>query len=126
MILSKFVGIIYQTPPIYSAIKVGGQRAYKLARAGKEIKIEPRQVTINSIKDIEYKYPLVSFTTSVSSGTYIRSLVEDIGAELGTGAYTSALKRTKIADYRLEDALKLDGLNAKVIQERLKRLPTHP
>lgn len=122
MVLSKFVGNIYQTPPIYSAIKVNGQRAYKLARAGKQVKIEPRQVTINSIENIEYKYPKLSFTTSVSSGTYIRSLVEDIGANLGTGAYMSALKRTKIANYSLKDSVELEGLNAEVVQEYLKSL----
>lgn len=125
MVLSKFVGNIYQTPPIYSAIKVNGQRAYKLARVGKEVKIEPRQVTINSIENIEYKYPKLSFTTSVSSGTYIRSLVEDIGANLGTGAYMSALKRTKIADYKIDDALEIEPLNAEIIQRSVQTLPKH-
>lgn len=125
MILSKFVGSIYQTPPIYSAIKVNGQRAYKLARAGKEVKIAPRAVTIHSIGKIEYNYPKLSFVTEVSSGTYIRSLVEDVGAELGTGAYMSALKRTKIANYKLEDAIELDNLNAKIIAANTRQLPKH-
>lgn len=120
LVLSKFVGTIYQTPPIYSAIKVDGQRAYKLARAGKAVKIEPRKVSIYSIENIEYKYPKLTFTTSVSSGTYVRSLAVDIGAELGTGAFMSALKRTKIANYELFDALELENLNAKIIQSHLK------
>jgi tRNA pseudouridine55 synthase len=94
--LKKFVGTIEQTPPAYSAIKVNGQRAYKLARAGKEVKIEPRQVTINSLELTNYTYPEVKFTADVSSGTYIRTLVEDLGQALGTGAYTIALRRTQV------------------------------
>lgn len=124
--LDKFVGRIEQTPPIYSAIKINGQRAYKLARAGKEVKLEPRQVTIKSINDVKYEYPKLRFITEVSSGTYIRSLVEDIGAKLGTGAYMSALKRTKIADYKLASAHGLKNLDAKIIQADLKKLPNHP
>lgn len=125
-ILNKFIGESAQTPPIYSAIKVDGQRAYKLARAGKEVKIGPRLITIYSIDDIEYKYPKLSFSTSVSSGTYIRSLVGDIGQELGVGAYMSALKRTKVGDYLLADAIKLEPLSAEIIQSQLKQLPNHP
>lgn len=120
--LGSFVGQISQTPPIFSAIKVDGQRAYKLARAGKEVVIEPRQVTIYSITNIEYKYPKLSFLTEVSSGTYIRSLAVDIGQKLGTGAYMSALIRTKIADYDLADAIELEPLDAKIIQTNLRIL----
>ncbi|HVS79100.1 MAG TPA: tRNA pseudouridine(55) synthase TruB [Candidatus Saccharimonadales bacterium] len=119
LILSKFKGQIFQTPPAFSAIKVNGQRAYKLAREGKEVKIEPRQVTIKSIKNIDYKYPKLSLITEVSSGTYIRSLVEDIGAELGTGAYMSGLCRTKIADHTLTDAVELEGLTKDIIYRNI-------
>jgi len=121
--LSKFVGQISQTPPAYSAIKVNGQRAYKLARAGKEVKLEPRPVTIHSIENIEYKYPKLTFTTSVSSGTYIRSLAEDIGTELGTSAYMSALKRTKVDSYDLEEALTLDKISYSDIINHLEQTP---
>jgi len=100
----RFTGQIGQIPPAYSAIKVGGQRAYKLARAGKTVEIEPRQVTINRLEIVEYKYPEVKLIADVSSGTYIRTLVEDIGQVLGTGAYTNALRRTKIGDSHLENA----------------------
>lgn len=106
--LRKFQGEIMQTPPVYSAIKVGGQRAYKLAREGKEVTIEPRKVTVASIELLNYSYPKLSFRADVSSGTYIRSLVEDIGVALGTGAYMSALTRTRVGDYNLGDALHLD------------------
>lgn len=107
-VLSEFEGDIMQTPPIYSAIKVGGQRAYKLARAGKDIVLEPRKVTIYGIEPLDYTYPKLTFRAHVSSGTYIRSLVEDIGNSLGTGAYMSKLMRTKIGDYSLEQATLLD------------------
>jgi tRNA pseudouridine55 synthase len=103
-VLEQFKGEIQQVPPAYSAIKVNGQRAYKLARAGKEVTIEPRTVTIHSITDIQYNYPKLSFTTEVSSGTYIRSLVMDIGQQLGTGAYMSNLRRTRIGKFKLEKA----------------------
>jgi tRNA pseudouridine55 synthase len=81
--VTSFVGEIQQVPPIFSAIKVDGKRAYKQARAGKEVKMEPRIVTIYSITDLEYVYPFVRFVTKVSSGTYIRSLARDIGQNLG-------------------------------------------
>lgn len=101
----SFVGTISQIPPAYSAIKIDGQRAYKLARAGKEVKIEPRTVTIHSISDLTYDYPLVSFTANVSSGTYIRSLVTDIGQKLTTGAYMTDLRRTSIGEHSVKDAV---------------------
>ncbi len=101
--LETFKGEIQQTPHAYSAIKIGGQRAYKLARAGKEVKLESRKVKIYEIKDIKYTYPEVEFTAKVSSGTYIRSLVEDIGQKLGAGAYMTNLKRVQIGKFELND-----------------------
>ncbi len=103
-VASSFVGEISQVPPVYSAIKVDGKRAYKLAREGKDVKLEPRKITIYSISDINYDYPLVTFTTKVSSGTYIRSLVADIGAKLGTGAYITNLRRTSIGKWSIAEA----------------------
>ncbi len=116
--LNKFTGTISQTPPAYSAMKIDGQRAYKLARAGKEVKIEPRQVTINRLELISYKYPEIELVTDVSSGTYIRSLVEDIGKTLGTGAYATELRRTTIGDFSIQKAT-----SAHQIQDMLKDLP---
>ncbi len=109
-VLKGFVGEIMQTPHAHSAVKVGGQRAYKLARAGKEFKIEPRKVTIYEIRSMIYEYPKLWFTARVSSGTYIRSLAEDIGQKLGTGAYVSALRRTKVGRFDIKDALELNGI----------------
>lgn len=107
-VVRKFVGQISQVPPAYSAIKIDGQRAYKLARAGKEVVIKPRQVTIYSINNLKYDYPVVRFTCKVSSGTYIRSLVTDIGEELRIGAYMTDLRRTSIGDYQVTSAQKPD------------------
>lgn len=110
-VLSRFEGQISQTPPIHSAIKINGQRAYKLARKGLTPDMKPREVTIYSIKLTDYSYPRVKVLTEVSSGTYIRSLAEDIGTELGTGAYMSALRRTKVGRFKIEDSLLLDELD---------------
>jgi tRNA pseudouridine55 synthase len=99
--LAKFVGSQSQTPPAYSAIKINGQRAYKLARQGSTVKLKQREITIYTIYDIDYAYPRLSFTTKVSSGTYIRTLADDIGKALKCGAYLSELRRTKVGDYAL-------------------------
>jgi tRNA pseudouridine55 synthase len=105
--LLKFQGEIMQRPPIFSAIKIAGKRAYKLARDGQEIEIPERKITIHSLELLDYTYPELKIRTHVSSGTYIRSLCVDIGATLGTGAYCTVLRRTKIADYAIADAKQL-------------------
>lgn len=101
--LEKFLGEIDQKPPIFSAIKIEGNRAYDLARAGKEVEMKSRKTTINYIKDIEIELPFVRFTVGCSKGTYIRSLAHDIGQELRVGAYLTNLRRTKIGDYKIEN-----------------------
>lgn len=121
--LSSFLGDIEQVPPIYSAVKVAGQRAYALARAGKSPQLKPRKVTVYEIKNVKYKYPIVSFTVTVSSGTYIRSLAQDIGEKLAVGAYLSRLRRTEVADYSVKDAVRLDNLTVSVIIENVKQIP---
>lgn len=98
-VIENFKGEITQRPPIYSAIKVGGERAYKLARRGEVVEIPLRTVTIFSLEILGYSYPELTIRVHVSSGTYIRTLAEDIGAALGVGAYCSELRRTKIADW---------------------------
>lgn len=103
-VLAKFTGEISQRPPIYSAIKVNGERAYKLARDGKEFEIPMRQVTIFSLELIDYSYPYLKIRAHVSSGTYIRSLAEDIGKSLGTGAYCSDLRRISISKWTIDQA----------------------
>lgn len=103
-VLPKFAGTITQTPPIYSAIKINGQRAYNLARKGQAVDIPERQVTIYSLELLDYAWPELKIRAHVSSGTYIRSLAADIGKSLGVGAYCSTLRRTKIADWDVKDA----------------------
>jgi len=117
--LAKLSGQQLQTPPIYSAIKINGQRSYDLARQGKVVKLEPRQVTIFKNLLVNYKYPIVRFTSEVSSGTYIRSLVEDLGEELGVGAYTTDLQRTHIGNYDNKDAISVLKCSSTQIAKRL-------
>lgn len=102
-VLKRFIGKIEQKPPIFSAIKINGQRAYKLARKGQEVEMPSRTVEIYDIEQISYSEPVLQIRTHVSSGTYIRTLAEDIGKALGCGAYCSALRRTQIADYKLDE-----------------------
>lgn len=106
-VLSQFQGEIKQRPPIFSAIKINGQRAYKLARGGQEIEIPEREVTVHSLELLDYSYPDVTIRTHVSSGTYIRSLAVDIGQVLGTGAYCRELRRTEINRWSLKEAKQL-------------------
>lgn len=103
-VLKQFTGTIQQTPPAFSAIKINGQRAYKLAREGKEVTVPPRTVQIYALELVSYQYPSLTVRAHVSSGTYIRTLAEDIGAALGTGAYCRQLRRTQIADYAVAEA----------------------
>jgi tRNA pseudouridine55 synthase len=110
--LQQFTGEITQRPPIYSAIKINGRRAYDLARKGEVFEMPERQVTVFSLDLIEYAYPEIKIRVHVSSGTYIRTLAQDIGAVLETGAYCSQLRRTKVAEYQITEALVLDDLIA--------------
>lgn len=108
--LSAFSGLITQVPPMHSAIKINGQRAYKLARAGKTVDMPSRTVTIYALDLVDYTYPELRIRTHVSSGTYIRTLAEDIGKALGTGAYCTALRRTKVGEYSIDGAVSVAEL----------------
>jgi len=108
--LKQFEGVISQVPPAFSAIKIDGKRAYKLAREGKEVKIPAREVKINSIELVGYDYPYLKCVCEVSSGTYIRTLVEDIGRKLATGAYCYQLRRTKIDKFDIKDAKSVEDV----------------
>jgi len=120
--LAHFTGQIMQVPPAFSAMKINGQRAYKLAREGKAVELEARPVTIYENRLTEYDYPYVKFTSHVSSGTYIRSLVTDLGELLATGAYMSDLQRTQIADFTLPDAMAPTELTPELLQAALRQL----
>jgi tRNA pseudouridine55 synthase len=121
-VLKQFTGEIMQTPPIYSAIKVNGQRAYKLARAGKTVELEARPVIVYGLEVIDYTYPEVKFVAKVGSGTYIRSLVEDIGKELGTGAYMSDLRRTQVGNHLITQASPMENISAELINNNVQTL----
>lgn len=113
-VLRHFVGTIEQTPPAYSAIKVDGQRAYQLARQGKEVTIPSRQVEIYALELITYDYPFVKVRAHVSSGTYIRTLAEDIGKMAETGAYCLALRRVKVGTMSIDDAQTIESTLATI------------
>lgn len=106
-IIQLFVGEISQTPPIFSAIKIDGRRAYDLARKGEKPKMPERRVTIYGIEIISYTYPALVIRVHCSSGTYIRTLAEDIGKELSCGAYLTELRRESIGEYEVKDAATL-------------------
>jgi tRNA pseudouridine55 synthase len=112
---SKFTGEILQVPPAHSAIKQDGKRVYELARQGKEVKLEPRKITIKEFSITRVEMPIVYFKVVCSTGTYIRSLAHDLGQELGCGAYLSGLCRTRIGNFSVEDAI-----TPAVFEEQLK------
>ncbi len=106
--LQSLTGEIEQVPPKFSAKKIGGQTAYKLARKGKTFELKPQKVIIYELKLGKYSYPKLNLICRVSSGTYIRAIARDLGKLLGTGGYLSKLKRTRIGSFRLENANDLD------------------
>lgn len=105
--LQTLTGEIQQKPPLFSAIKIAGRRAYHLARNGEEVELPARAVTIYKIEILDYNYPSLSLNLEVSSGTYVRSFVRDLGEKLGTTAYCRNLRRTRVGKYSVEQAHKL-------------------
>jgi tRNA pseudouridine55 synthase len=117
--LARLTGEITQTPPVYSAIKINGQEAYKHARAGRVVEMPSRVVTVYEDRLVRYGYPVLELDARVSSGTYIRTLAQDLGELLGTGAYLSGLVRTEVGAYRLEEARVLEEVDAAVAEQHL-------
>jgi tRNA pseudouridine55 synthase len=109
-----FTGEILQIPPAHSAIKVDGKRVYELARQGKEVKLEPRSVTIKKFEITKVELPVVHFRVVCSTGTYIRSLAYDFGNALGCGGYMSSLCRTRIGAFQLNDAMSIEDFTAEI------------
>ncbi len=107
-VVQSFVGEIWQKVPVFSAVKIKGRRAYDLARKGVEVEMPVRKVNIYKIEILEYEWPVLKIRTKVSSGTYIRTLGEDIGEKLGTGAYLTNLRRTRIDKYTVDEAIPLE------------------
>lgn len=106
--VEKFTGNLMQIPPIYSALKKDGEPMYKKARKGEYIKIEPRLVESKEFEITEINFPYIQFRLVCSKGFYVRSLVRDFGESLGVGAYMSSLERTRIGDFKIEDAQSID------------------
>jgi tRNA pseudouridine55 synthase len=107
---ARLTGEIMQVPPAHSAIKIDGKRVYELARQGKEVKIDPRKVTIKEFEITAIELPLVHFRVVCSTGTYIRSLANDFGEALGCGAHLSGLCRTRIGEFKLEEATTIEEM----------------
>ncbi|HEX7259770.1 MAG TPA: tRNA pseudouridine(55) synthase TruB [Candidatus Saccharimonadia bacterium] len=117
--LHVFTGSVTQTPSVYSAIKVEGVRAYKLARAGKKVIMPSREVTIHSIKLVSYSFPIIGIEAHVSSGTYIRSLAADVGTYLGTGGYLSRLRRIQVGAFTIASAYQLGEVQLSTLKKQL-------
>lgn len=104
-VLKSFVGEIAQRPPLFSACKVDGKRAYDLARKGSDMELAPKNIRIDAIELLQCELPKIKIRVVCGKGTYIRSLARDIGEALGSGAYLTALARTRIGEYKLEDCI---------------------
>ncbi len=118
-ILPNFVGEIQQRPPAFSAVKVKGKRAYRLARKGATVDLAPRPVTIHELKLVDYAYPRLVLGLRCGSGTYVRSVGRDLAASLGTAAVMSALRRTAIGAFRVDDACDASTLDEATLTARL-------
>jgi tRNA pseudouridine55 synthase len=118
--LLPFVGEIAQRPPTHSAVKIAGRRAYDLARRGINVELQPRPVTIHRLILERYVYPELSLEVECGSGTYVRALGRDLGKALGTGAVMTALERTAIGDFGIEEAVALTELTAQSLPQHLK------
>lgn len=110
----QFIGKIEQTPPVFSAVKIDGKRAYDYARSDQEVKMKSREIEIMELEFTRIEMPEIDFRVVCSKGTYIRSLAIDIGKTLGVGAYLKNLCRTKIGDFHLENAWEIDDLKAAI------------
>jgi tRNA pseudouridine55 synthase len=116
---AQFVGAIQQRPPAFSAMKVAGQRAYKLARQGEAVEIRPRTVTVYSLAVTEYAWPTVRLSIECGRGTYIRAIARDLGDAVGVGGYLLELRRTFVGRFRVEDAVSLEKITADGVESHL-------
>ena len=121
--LRQQVGLVAQVPPIFSAVHVEGQRAYKAARAGQAVELKAKTVRIDAIDVLRYTWPELEVRIRCGRGTYIRSIARDLGQALGTGGYLTQLRRTAVGSYTVEQALEIDRFEQPVRQEDLLPLP---
>jgi tRNA pseudouridine55 synthase len=121
--LEAFVGDIQQVPPQFSAVHVEGKRAYKLARQGQQVKIEPRTVQVESIEFVDYEWPVLRVIITCGRGTYVRSMARDLGRALGTGGHLAGLRRTAVGPYDLASAVDASRLQLPIGQSDLLPAP---
>ena len=122
----QFQGVIQQVPPPYSAKKVAGVRAYKLARKKQDVKLDPVEVEIKELAILSVEGNCCHFRAQVASGTYVRSVAHDLGEKMGCGAHLQSLRRTAVAEFKIEDAHTLEELMEAAGQGRLEELAVHP
>ena len=125
-VVSGFVGVIQQTPPSFSAKKIKGVPAYKLARKKQEVELEPVEVEVKEFTVLGLNGDLVDFRCRVSSGTYVRSLAHELGQKLGIGAHLASLRRTQVAEFAIEQSHTLDEIGEAASQGRIEELLVHP
>ena len=109
-VISGFLGEIWQTPPVYSAVKVDGKRAYDYAREGQDVELKPKLLVIDEIEVLDFSLPVLKIRVVCSKGTYIRALARDIGLALGSGAHLTALERTRIGEVKLDDCKDVEDM----------------
>jgi tRNA pseudouridine55 synthase len=121
----KFTGVISQIPPQFSAKKIKGKKAYEYARKGEKVNLKPREIEVKDFKVVNYNWPLVQFRVVCSSGTYIRTLINDLGEELGIYATAIELERVRIGEYTLSEAFDskdiVEGMDVEILMSRLKK-----
>ncbi|MEA2709924.1 MAG: tRNA pseudouridine55 synthase [Phycisphaerales bacterium] len=122
-VLPQFIGAIQQRPPAFSALKVGGQRAYKLARSGAEVKLEPRAVQVYGIEILDFAWPLLRLRIDCGRGTYIRSIARDLGEALDVGGHLTQLRRTRVGDFAIDRVVTLEQLHEDGVESHLAPLP---
>ncbi|MCE2616756.1 tRNA pseudouridine(55) synthase TruB [Phocaeicola oris] len=120
--LKTFIGSIKQVPPVYSACKVEGERAYKFARRGEEVQLKPKTLTIDEIELLAYNMPVIKIRIVCSKGTYIRALARDIGFALRSGAYLIELRRTRVGNIKVEDCMKVDDFTEWLDKQEIEKL----
>ncbi|MBQ9311636.1 MAG: tRNA pseudouridine(55) synthase TruB [Bacteroidales bacterium] len=115
----QFIGEQEQVPPVYSAVKINGKRAYHYVKAGMEVEMKIRQITISQFDITNINMPNVDFLISCSKGTYIRSIARDFGFAMNSGAYLSALRRTRIGDFSIDEAKSIEEIEKEILENNL-------
>ena len=121
--LGGFVGLIEQTPPLFSAVHVGGQRAYRMARRGEKVELLPRTVRVEAIELLRFAWPIAALHITCGRGTYIRSIARDLGRSLAAGGHLASLRRTAVGSYDLSIAVGAERLEEPIAQEDLLEIP---